>query len=349
MDVQGAKNDLDASQVTIIYSRLLAREIGVNKDNASLFLKGTELSYEQLSSLDGKISFVDQAQLVKNAMEISNDPALALWMGPKLHLATHGPVGMVLMASANVQTMLEAFAKYSSVRAQFMHMSLEVTDDYLVLEILDDPRMGDFHDFFYELAMSTLQFVVEEVTGEALKGGRYCFVHAKADYTSRYEQLLHSPLEFNCERNLFCVPINLAQIPSPYFDQKMLDHATLLCEQGLTEMREEESVIKVIEKLLFDNPGKIWSLENVANALNTSQRTLMRKLKGEGVTYKQVLDEVHKEMVVRYLVHKNLSIDRIGYLIGYSDASSFRRSFKRWFGTTPSKYIEQHSSANEAL
>ncbi|MEH6347323.1 MAG: AraC family transcriptional regulator [Bermanella sp.] len=348
MSYQGAKNDLDGSQVTIIYSRLLAREIGINKENAHLFLKGTQLSYEQLSSLDGKISFVDQAQLVKNAMEISNDPALALWMGPKLHLATHGPVGMVLMASANVHTMLAAFAKYSSVRAQFMHMSLEVTEDYLVLEIHDDPRMGDFHDFFYELSMSTLQFVVEEVTGEALKDGRYCFVHEKAEYTSRYEQLLHSPLEFNCERNLFCVPKNLANTPSPYFDQNMLDHATLLCEQGLTQMREEQSIVKVVEKLLFDNPGKIWSLESVAKALNTSQRTLMRKLKTGGLTYKQLQDEVHKEMVGRYLVHKNLSIDRIGYLIGYSDASSFRRSFKRWFGTTPSKYIEKLNSLNEA-
>ncbi len=344
MGLQEVNKQLDSSQVSIIYSRLLAREIGINKDNAETFLKGTGLSYEQLSSLDGKITFVQQAQLTKNAREISNDPVLALWMGPKLHLATHGPVGMALIASENIQAMMETFVKYSSVRAQFLRMSLHITPEYLVVEIQDEPGMGDFHDFFYELVMSTLQYVVEEITGAPLNDGRYCFTHAKPDYFSGYQQWLHSPVEFNGQRNLFCVPRALGKIPSPYFDQTLLDHAILLCEQRLNEQQEELEVVKRIQKLLFDNPGKIWSLANVAKALNTSPRTLMRKLKAHDKTYKQVLDDVHKEMVVRYLMHKNLSIDRIGYLIGYSDASSFRRSFKRWFGMTPSQYVEQHKA-----
>lgn len=345
MGLQQDKSSLNSSQVSIIYSRLLAREIGINRDNAQLFLKGTQLSYEQLSSLDGKISFVEQAQITKNARELCNDPALALWMGPKLHLATHGPVGMALIACANVQGMLEIFTKYSSIRAQFLSMSLQVSDDYLIVEIADNPNMGDFHDFFYELIMSTLQYIVEEVTGEPLKEGRFCFTHDKPGYVARYGEFLHSPLEFNCQRNLFCVPKHIGQSPSPYFDQALLDHATLLCEQRLTEQEKEDNLVKVVQKLLFDNPGKIWSLDNVAKALNTSPRTIMRKLKVHDKTYKQVLDEVHKEMVVRYLVHKNLSIDRIGYLVGYSDASSFRRSFKRWFAMTPSEYMAQHRSS----
>ena len=342
MGLQQDKISLDSSQVSIIYSRLLAREIGINKDSAHAFLKGTSLNYEQLSSLDGKISFVEQAQITQNAREFSNDPALALWMGPKLHLATHGPVGMALIASANVEGMLEVFTKYCSIRAQFLQMSLYSDDEYLIIEIHDDPNMGDFHDFFYELTMSILQYIVEEVIGKPLKEGRYSFVHEKPDYVNRYSEFLHSPIEFGCERNLFCVPKPIGQTPSLYFDQALLDHATLLCEQRLNEQKKEQDIVKVIQKLLFDNPGKIWSLDSVAKALNTSPRTLMRKLKVYDKTYKQVLDEVHQEMVKGYLVHKNLSIDRIGYLVGYSDASSFRRSFKRWFDMTPSEYVERH-------
>jgi len=342
MSILDAEDDLNSSLVSITYSRLLAREIGVHKDNADQFLKGTPLSFEQLCSLDGKISFAEQATLVKNAIALSGDPALGLHMGPKLHIATHGPLGMVLISSPNVTAILEAFAKYSSVRAQFAQMSFETTPEYLVVEIHDMPAMGDFHDFFYELMMSILQYVVEEVIGEPLTGGRYCFVHGEPEHVASYPQILHSSIEFDCDRYLFCVPRKLGDTPSPFADQNLFDHAVLLCEQRLSELQKSDNIVKAVQKLLFDNPGHIWTLDNVADALNISSRTVMRKLKVEGTTYKQVLDGVHKEMVVRYLMHKNLSIDRIGYLLGYSDASSFRRGFKRWFGTTPSKYMEQN-------
>ena len=90
---------------------------------------------------------------------------------------------------------------------------------------------------------------------------------------------------------------------------------------------------------MYENPGRIWSLKEVAAKLNVSSRTLIRKLQSEGTNFQLIRDEQAKKQAANYLKDANLSVESIGHLMGFSDASSFRRSFKRWFGETPSQYI----------
>ncbi|MDB4543054.1 helix-turn-helix domain-containing protein, partial [bacterium] len=67
--------------------------------------------------------------------------------------------------------------------------------------------------------------------------------------------------------------------------------------------------------------------------------TLIRKLESEGTKFQRVRDEMAQKQVANYLTDASLSVESIGHLMGFSDVSSFRRSFKRWFGETPSQYI----------
>ena len=73
--------------------------------------------------------------------------------------------------------------------------------------------------------------------------------------------------------------------------------------------------------------------------MHVSPRTLIRKLESEGTKFQMVRDEFAKKQAVNYLKDASLSVESIGHLMGFSDVSSFRRSFKRWFGETPSQYI----------
>ena len=77
----------------------------------------------------------------------------------------------------------------------------------------------------------------------------------------------------------------------------------------------------------------------MAEKLHVSPRTLIRKLESEGTRFQVLRDEMAKKQVLNYLGDANLSVESVGHLMGFSDVSSFRRSFKRWFGETPSQYI----------
>ena len=79
-------------------------------------------------------------------------------------------------------------------------------------------------------------------------------------------------------------------------------------------------------------------MERISGQLHVSPRTLQRKLQQEGKPYRQLLDEVRLEFACHHLRYRHISIDELAYLLGYSESSVFRRSFKRWTGRSPSAY-----------
>lgn len=46
-------------------------------------------------------------------------------------------------------------------------------------------------------------------------------------------------------------------------------------------------------------------------------------------------------MAMQYMRGKQLSTEEIAFLVGYSEESSFARSFKRWTGQTVGEYRRQ--------
>ena len=325
--------------VSATYLRLGARELGIDKQNAPAFLKNTQLTYEQLHGLDEKISLRDLLTIIGNALTLCADPALGLVLGEKLRVTTHGSLGVVLMSSPDVRTMLKEFSLYAAVPVPFLKVTLNKNNHFYVLEIVDLPPSIPFHASISELVLTSVQSVIEDAIGKKITTGRFNFIHAKPEYATKYQEILHSPCQFSTKNYQYCIPIDIGNSPSIFSDEHLLKHAKNLCDKQLNEITKSSTLENEIKTLLYENIGHIWTIDDVAMAMNTSKRTVARKLKNEGCTYKSILDSVHKEVASNYLMRDNLSVDRIGFLIGYSDSSNFRRSFKRWFGMTPTQYI----------
>lgn len=79
------------------------------------------------------------------------------------------------------------------------------------------------------------------------------------------------------------------------------------------------------------------SLPAIAARLGTSERSLQRHLADEGLSFDALLEELRRELALRYLADRSLAIAEVAYLLGYSEPSAFHRAFKRWTGTTPSE------------
>jgi AraC-like DNA-binding protein len=76
----------------------------------------------------------------------------------------------------------------------------------------------------------------------------------------------------------------------------------------------------------------------MAHEFSMSPRTLLRKLKQDGVTYQELLDEARKEAAEWYLLKTHLRVEGIAERLGYVDASGFNRAFRRWFGKSPGTF-----------
>ncbi|HYI47076.1 MAG TPA: helix-turn-helix transcriptional regulator [Allosphingosinicella sp.] len=98
-----------------------------------------------------------------------------------------------------------------------------------------------------------------------------------------------------------------------------------------SEFRAE--VERRMEPLLASGPVRI---DDVARALRCSRQTLYRRLKAEGVTFAELLDDLRRRLASRFVREQALSVKETAWRLGFSDPAAFSRAYKRWTGTSPS-------------
>ncbi|MEM6925321.1 MAG: helix-turn-helix domain-containing protein [Myxococcota bacterium] len=84
-------------------------------------------------------------------------------------------------------------------------------------------------------------------------------------------------------------------------------------------------------------PDGYASLDDIAVRMGVSRRTLQRRLREEGITFQQVLDEVRCRTAIRLLRHSTLRVDEIAQLLAFQEPNSFTRAFHGWTGRTPTE------------
>jgi AraC-like DNA-binding protein len=75
----------------------------------------------------------------------------------------------------------------------------------------------------------------------------------------------------------------------------------------------------------------------MAASFGMSERTLRRKLVEEGMSFRDLLDKVRKDMCKLYFMEDTRPLGEIALLLGYSDLSAFTRAHKKWTGNPPSR------------
>jgi len=85
--------------------------------------------------------------------------------------------------------------------------------------------------------------------------------------------------------------------------------------------------------------GADWpGVHAVAMEWGVSAATLRRRLATEGTGWQQVVDELRRDLAVRLLSDGRRSIEGVALSLGYGDASSLHRAFRKWTGAAPSAY-----------
>ena len=108
----------------------------------------------------------------------------------------------------------------------------------------------------------------------------------------------------------------------------------------LDDMETWSGLAKNVRAHLLKTPGYFPDIENTATKFHMSSRTLRRRLKAHGTSYKEILTSVRKHLAIKYLRDTHLSTTEIAERVGFRDTANFRHAFKKWTGKTPSTYRE---------
>src|SRR5439155_24387929 len=160
--------------------------------------------------------------------------------------------------------------------------------------------------------------------------------HAEPSYRAEYDRIFGVPLVFGSSMNAILFDEELLSFRPPQPNQYVSGLLTERAEALLEKLDNSKSMRGRVESLLIPilHTGEA-KMETIGRKLALSRQTLFRRLKAEGVTFEQVLDELRHKLALEYMNGNNVSVNETAYQLGFSDPAAFSRAFKRWTGASP--------------
>jgi AraC-like DNA-binding protein len=176
--------------------------------------------------------------------------------------------------------------------------------------------------------------MVCRMTGQERIGARLDLMHRKHAYSDRLIRECEGGVAFGARANALIIPAGLLDRPSMMHDPELWAIGRLRCgDESLAIMRAEgvADVRLVVDTHLAER-GKVPKLKEVARRLAVAERTLLRRIRMRGLTYRQITDDLRRQRCNIMLAADRLRIGDISEALGFSDERSFRRAYYRWHG-----------------
>jgi AraC-like DNA-binding protein len=294
---------------------------------------------------DQRIEFSQYRQLVQASVVDTSDPALPLRYPLETELDSASIVGLIIQTSATLADAFIQLNRYAKLMMEIDVMSGEKRHPVEVKGaeawILDArPNPNEFPELT-EIALGRIVGETRALFPDRTFAEYITVTHPRPDHADLYEEYWQCPVTFGSERNGVkfnsdWLGIEFAR-SNAYAFGVFAEKADALNEK-LLQSSDLRSLIEA--HLLPDLHRGVGDAETVAEKMGVSRSTLYRRLKGEGTTFAAIYDDLRKRMAIDYLCSQKVSIKETAYLIGFSEASSFVRAFKRWMGQSPKAFLD---------
>jgi AraC-like DNA-binding protein len=297
-------------------------------------LDGTSLSDKGIANLGARVNDSDFTLLANNALRFTGNPALGLHLGMRMNLSAHALVGQAFMTSRDLSQVLELFLRYQHILSSNLNVELEKDRQYCRLVTRDTPMEVSptfSHELLYASILNTLRGLLN-IPDLTLKVE---LPYPAPDHSEHYREIFGEEVYFDCPRGAVSLPLSLLSTPLPSSNAALRALYEQECSRLLADLEEEEATAEQTLRLLRKLEGQYPQMPQLAQMLNLSPRTYRRRLQQEGQSFQDLLDTVRAEHASRYLRSTRLPISTIAYLVGFNDASNFRRAYAKWTGRTP--------------
>jgi len=178
-------------------------------------------------------------------------------------------------------------------------------------------------------------------TGTHLSPLRLEFMQPRT-HVKAIERHFGCPVVFGSERNAIIFRASDARRPFVTRNAELLAMLAPQFEEELKQEQGEQNFVARVRGAIQEKlTGKRPTIEDIADVLHVSSRTLQRRLQDEGSSFQRVLDQARHELARHYLNNSFLELNEAAYLLGFEDGNSFVRAFRTWEGVPPARWREQ--------
>jgi len=299
-------------------------------------LRRVGLTPELIAEPEERLSVRSQIALLDEAAIALKDDCIGFTLARAFDPREIGLLYYVMASSRTLGDALKRVARYSKVTNEALAFGYQ-EGNRLVLSLSYSgvPRHSDRHQM--EFCMFGLLRICRILTGQNLVPQHFSISHYRSEGTSEMARFVGTKVEFGADRDEFALNVDARELPLIHADSYLNDLLLKYCEAALADRRGDMSQLRTrVENAISSvlPHGKVRA-EDVARSLGMSKRTLARRLSDEGLNFTEILQQLRRDLAVRYLDDRKLHVAKIAWLLGFHEVSAFTHAFKRWTGKTP--------------
>ena len=288
---------------------------------------------------DNRISFAQLVDLYEKAALLTGDNDFGLHVGETVNPTVFDVVGYSALNSPTLGDAFARVARYHSIWTDGALFILEASEptSAIVYRYLDTSITEHRQDS--EMTLATVTSLCRSVSDADFTPTAVEFQHDRPADTSEHRRLFRCPVEFRAPSNKLHFESSNLALPIARADASLCALLDRHAEELLAKFPPRDSLVDQVRSIIASEfRGGDPSLERVADQLGLTPRTLQRKLHETGTSHNELLDQMRRQMAMRYLREREMAICEVAYLLGFSESSSFHRAFKRWTGLTPKEF-----------
>jgi AraC-like DNA-binding protein len=299
-------------------------------------LKRSGLTPELVADPEERLNVRSQIAFLNEAASALKDDRLGFTLACDHEPREIGLLYYVMASSRTLGEALQRLARYSKVTNEALVFGYREGNRLIIsLGYSGVPRHSDRHQM--EFCMFAALRICRLLTGQKLVPQHFSIAHHRSGNTAEMARFVGTKVEFGADRDEFALNLDSRQLSVIHADNHLNGLLLKYCEAALANRQGDVSQLRTkventISSLL---PHGRVLVGDVARTLGMSERTLSRKLADEGLNFTEILQQLRRDLAVRYLDDRKLHVSKVAWLLGFREVSAFTHAFKRWTGQTP--------------
>lgn len=266
---------------------------------------------------------------------LMEDPALPIQIATTNKIETFSPPIFASYCSKNAEVCVERLARYKRLIGP-MVMRVTKMEMETRIEFTTEDEVNELPQFLVETEFAFLVGMIRRTTREDINPVRICMKQPVENaaflefFTVAAEQADENSFTFRNEDML---------VPFISHDDAMWNYFEPELAKRLAELDVDDSTSARVRSALTELlPSGACAIEDVAEKLGLSKRTLQRKLGEENTTFQKQLNNTREMLAIHYIRNTDMNTNDIAFLLGYQEINSFLRAFAIWTGQSISEY-----------
>jgi AraC-like DNA-binding protein len=307
---------------------------------ANDLLERANIDTSILAGTDEKIPLEIYYSILDAAVEMTGDNYFGLHMGENADPSDISILGFIIASCRTIGEALRKIGRYFAVICSTQRLTLFVEQDNARLQwemIRHFPKMCIKHCI--DLGLANTYNMLRNIACEPVEVKEVWLKAGRPEDISEYERIFKCPIKFDQPAAALIFPPKALDIHLVHSNPGLLSLLEHYANSFLSKIDEEDHFSREISIRFFESiQGNNPTIDEMTKNLGISTRVLQNKLRGEGVTFRKLVNNIRQEISKSYLAENRYTVEDIAYLIGFSEPRTFRRAFKRWTGMTASQY-----------